>query len=80
MALTRNIAWMPVYFALIMFSVYELWQVWGQVFLYVDDGRDVPTILYLTKYLCLIGILVGFMGIVVIAVRWANRRIRLSQT
>ena len=73
---TRNIAWIPAFVALIMFSGYELWQVWGQVFIYVDDDRDVPTWLHLTKDLCLIGLALGILGLVVISLRWANSKIR----
>jgi hypothetical protein len=68
---TRNIAWVPAFVVLIMFSGYELWQVWGQVFIYVDDDRHIPTWLHLTADLCLIGFAVGILGPVVITLRWA---------
>jgi hypothetical protein len=61
-----------------IFSVYELWQASGQMFIYVDDGRDVPTWLHVTKDFGLIGLAVGVLGPVVISLRWANSKIRLS--
>jgi hypothetical protein len=71
---TRNLAWIPAFAALMIFSVYELWQASGQMFIYVDDGRDVPTWLHVTKDFGLIGLAVGVLGPVVISLRWANSK------
>jgi len=77
---TRNIAWLPAYVGLIMFSAYEVWQVWGQEFIYVDDDRDIPAWLYLTMDLCLIGLAIGSGGLVVVTLRWAYSKIASPNT
>jgi len=77
---TRQIAWTPVFVALVLFSGYEHLHVKYQEFLYVDDNKDIPTSLHLVNDLYLIGLGLGLLGLALVFVRYLRHSNGAVQT
>ncbi len=67
---TRKMAWAPAFIALAQISTYEFLHVKWQEFIYIDDNKNIPTLLHVASGLYFIGLGAGVLGLAYMAVRY----------